>query len=272
MIDGPRVGAGCVDDDKWRAVVAAARAFEIPAEDPRRTRELARVVDKRPAAVDAVRVVLVDGTPLDLAKRPKVGDADADMRAVAELLAVLGTPAEWAPVPSTRPTGTVVVEAKDIRITLDVHAGGVVVRRGEPIGLRVGGGSHAILARTRAAYRERDLWFEEATTVRTIAIGPKRFTRGAIVGEWLAGTTASADGDAIEQLVGLAATLRSNGESATAPANPRTVEIEVVPPVGAPTRHAFAVGRAGGACAATVAGSHILVDARICALVDRVGR
>jgi hypothetical protein len=261
-IAGPRVGIGCVDEARWAAVIAAAK---IPG-------GYAQLVERRPAPVQPTRITLDDGSVLDLAKRLRIGEHDADPARVNELLAVLVTPGEPVPLPAHPPRGELLVVAPgDFATTIVLYGDGILARRGEPIALRVGEGAYAILARPGRAYRDPTLWNEEPTTIRSLKVDNKTFTRGAVIGEWTG--PGRVDAAALEQLAGLLASFQSHGDTAPPQVGrTREIELEIVPPSGPPTRRTLALRRAAGGCAATVNGAHVLVDAQLCVLADQLAR
>jgi hypothetical protein len=250
-IVGARSGAGCVSETAWRRVVAAAERFAL---------EPGALVERRPAPVPPDRVVL-EGGVLDLARHPRVDDRDADPARIAELLAVLATPGEPVALPADRPLGELAIVAGDTTITLELYPGDTVARRGEPIGLRVGEGAHAILRRPARAYRDPTLWSEEPTTIRSITIDGVTFTRGAVLGEWMG---PGADPARLDALAELLARLASRGDAPGAPRTPRTIEIVIEPPAGPVVTRSLVVGRGAAGCTATVSGAHVVVDPALC--------
>jgi len=259
-IDGPASGPGCIDERAWQAVRTAADAFLAP---------LDQIIEHRPAPVEPMQITLIDKAVLDLAKRPRVGDHDADPARIAELLAVLATPAEVVPLPKTKHLGELAItDSSKHSTTIELYAGNIIARRGEPLALRVGEGSFAILARPARALRDPTLWTEEPTTIRSIKIDRTTYTRGAVIGEWTG--PSDLDAAALEQLVALLAAPRAQGDLATPPAARHTIELEIAPPAGAPTKRSLTLVRGPGGCAATIDGAHVLVDPQICTLADRL--
>jgi hypothetical protein len=185
-VTGP-AGDGCVDADAWKAVLAAAFAF---------TGDPELVIDQRPAALDLSRVTLADGAVLELAVHPTIRLAaargapaaaavDADPTRVAALLAALAAPADVVPLPVAAPSRALVLIARDgTQLVLDVYGDGIVARRGEPVGLRVGGDALARLVAAGTRFVQPMLWAEEPTTIDSIAIDGATWRRGAVIGEW----------------------------------------------------------------------------------------
>jgi hypothetical protein len=227
LIDGP-TGVGCVEHAAWTAIEQAAAAFAGPLE---------QLVDRRPVPGEAARITLTDHAILDLAKRPRLGDRDADPARVVELLAVLASPAEPVALPTTAPIGQLEVVTHDgLTVTLDLYARHTLARHGEPIALQVGEGAAAILARPGAALVDPTLWHEEPTTISALAIDDTTYTRGAVVGEWTRSGPGRDDPAAVEQLAKLLAAPR-----APTPGKPggarRRITLTVTPPSGPPATH-----------------------------------
>lgn len=261
-IDGVH-GQGCVDGQAWSALLRASDAMRGPLE---------AVVERRPAPGLPARITLADGAIVDLVKRPRVGDRDADPERITELLAVLGLPGEPVPLPATKPTGSLVVAGHvGPAVTLDLYPGGVVARRGEPIALRIGDGSVAILARPGAALRDPTLWSEEPTTITAIAIDGTTYTRGKVVGEWTRSGAGRDDPATLDKLAGALASPRGLGPRKAATTAPRhALTITITPPAGPRTSHAIALEPSGTECIATVEGASITVAAELCQLVTRL--
>lgn len=258
-IDGTH-GLGCVDRPAWDALEIAVDALARPP---------AEIVERRPVPFEPVTIVLADGTTLDLAKRPRIGDRDADPTRVAELLAVLAAPAR--PVPSdARVTGQITVTGRHgASIVLELLAGGLLRRRGEPVALEAGAGAWAILTRPASALRDPTLWTEEPTTIRSITIDGTTFTRGAVLGEW---TRTGPGRDAPEAVDTLARALAAPRGQSGPPTRPRhTITVEVAPPGRAPQTHTLQIGgRVATGCAAIVEDKPVVIAAEICELAARL--
>lgn len=261
-VTGPRIGAACVARAAWEAVERAAAAFD-------RAR-LSALVDPRPAPIDAAQIRLRDGGVLELARRPRIGDRDADPTRLAELLAVLATPGELVALPALPAAGQLEVRpAAGAPIVIELYRDGVIARRGEPIGIRVGNGSWAVLARGARSYRDPTLWREDPTTIHAITVGATTYTRGAVLGEWTG--PAAVDARAVDALVARLAAPRALDEDPGAPpAAPRTIAVAVQSPAGAGSTHELAVGRTRAGCAATIDATVVLVEPEICALAARL--
>lgn len=272
-IFGPSIGPSCVSEAAWQRMLAAAAVFDVP----RDAAGLASLIDRRLVSSEPIGVTLADGTALELSRKPRVkvpaqaAARDADPERVAELLAVLALPGEPVALPTTQPIARIVVTADRNRsVELAVFAGGVVARKSEPLALRVGDGSAAILARAGAAYVDRTLWSEDPTTVRSIQLGSVTYTRGAVLGEWTRTPSGAVDAAAIDQLARLLAVPRSSAD-APLPTNPVAVTLAIVPPSGAPSERKLLLG-AAPKCAATVGTGTVALDPQVCALVTRLGR
>ncbi|MEO8705827.1 MAG: hypothetical protein ABI867_37700 [Kofleriaceae bacterium] len=256
-IVGVRTGPGCVEEPAWQAMLAATERLRGPPES---------IVERRlvSAPLDVVRVTLADGSVLALDKRPRIADSDADPARVVELLTVLATPATTLEVPRVAtPTASLTIATRSATVKIALYGGRLAGRYSEPLAARFDAAAYAILVRGARAYRDPTLWTEEPTTIHTLAIGGTTFTRGAVIGEWAGGDAAMLD-----RLATLLASLRGRGETPPAGA-PIAIELAIVPPVGPATTHRLAVGTTTAGCAATVAGTTVLVDPEICTLLRR---
>lgn len=257
-IDGT-AGPGCVGEGAWENARRAIWTLTQPA---------AQLVERRPAPLDPARVVLADGAVLELAGRARIGDRDADPVAAIELLAALGAPAEPAELPPGEPLGALVVTDRGGRsITLELRAPGIVVRRGEPIGLRVGEGAWRRLVQPSAELLDPTPWREEPTTIVALELDGTTYTRGAVIGEWTRAGPGRDDPAAVEQLVAALAAPAVRPR-ARAGATPHVVTLHVRPPGGAPARRTIRIGapRAGG-CDASVGGAPLAAAPEVCARV-----
>lgn len=254
QIDGT-YGRGCVESIAWDALQSAIVALRGAPDT---------LVERRPISGDVTSIQLVDGAVLDLEKRPRINDRDADPDRVAELLAALAGEGTVAPVPARKPLGLLAIRAGASEQTLELHAPNLVVRRGEPVALALEPALYAILTRPAHVYRDPQLWSEEATSIRAITLGTVTFTRGAALGEWTRSDGGRVDPARLEQL---AAALAAPRALATSPARPvRTrLAIEVAPPVGAPRRHELGVvGAVKAGCQVVVGAESIIVARDIC--------
>ncbi len=269
LVDGP-TGQGCVDPARWAALGDALAPFTTPGQP------MEKLIERRLVPGEPSRVTLVDRTVLDLTKRPRIGDGDADPARVIELLAALATPGEPIAVPTSAPFGTLEVVARDgLALTLDLYAGHIVVRRGEPLGLQLGEGAHALLSRPGTALRDPTLWSEEPTTITKLALDATTYTRGTVLGEWTRTGPGRDDPAALDQLVGLLAAPRGLGPhsgaggAGAAGAGPR-VTLTITPPSGAPTTRTFTLVPRG--CGAVVDRAAVQIAPAVCQLVARLTR
>jgi len=274
-IVGPAIGPGCTSESAWTGLLDAIQTFQ----GNDRIGAALQLVEPRPVPVSEsiapTALVLADGATLDVARRPRVRavgakDArDADPAQIAELIGVLAVPGEPVALPAGAPTGHLrVTTTHDQVFDLELFGGGIIARRGEPVALQIGDGAAAILARGGAAYIDPLLWNEEPFTIHAIAIANARYTRGAVVGEWMRDGKPT-DGKPIDELVGLLAAPRATGPASRA-SRPVAVRLDIRPPVGAPTRHEVSIGRSGqgdATCVLADPAPHAVAD-RICALVD----
>ena len=263
-IDGT-AGPGCIGEGAWENARRAIWTLTQPA---------AQLVERRPAPLEPAKLVLADGAVLDLTGHPRIGDRDADPTAVLELIAALGAPAEPIAAPAGTPLGALVATERGGRsITLDLYAPDVVVRRGEPVGLRVGEGAFRRLARPSAELRDPTPWREEPTTVTALALDGTTYTRGAVIGEWTRAGPGRDDPAAVSRLVDALAAPRLRPHP-HAGALRHTVTLHVRPPGGAPVVHALRVGEpeAGGCNAAIEAApgadaARVTAPPEVCTLV-----
>lgn len=245
-------GPGCIASGPWEDVeraIAALRAAPVT------------LVDPRPLPFDPVTLTLADGGVLDLAKRPRIGDRDADPPRIAELLATLGSPAAPAESSGGIVTATLVATSRaNTTVTLELLANKRIRRQGEPVELALGAGAWDVLARASAAYADPTPWTEEPTTIRTITIDTQTFTRGAVVGEW----TGAKDGARIEAL----ARMLAKPQVTAAPRPPtkmlHAVSFEVVAPGASPVTHAL---RLGDRCVALVDTQALALEPALCTAI-----
>lgn len=254
-------GPGCADGAAWQAIAAASQAL--------RGGKPAELADPRPVPFEPTQLVLPDATVLEVVKRLRVGDRDADPARVTELLAVLAAPAEVVALPAARPTGELVANAADGSAhVLDLYGTGIVARRGEPVALRIGAGGYALLVRPSAALRDPTVWLEEPTTVASITIDQTTYTRGAVLGEWTR-TGPGRDAPAqVERLVELLATLRGRGAPPAGGTKRHEVTLHVVPPTHTDQHtRTLTLSVTPDAC---IGNGEFLVYHEICAAVDRL--
>lgn len=236
-------GAGCVTRAAWDALVAAIAALRGPPE---------AIVDRAPAA-GARRVVLADGTAIDLVKI----DAGLEPDRVAELAAALAAPADLAPG-TAKVTGTLDVDGT----TLQLFADGAIARAGEPVRLLPGPGARDILRRTGEALRDPRLWREEPTTIATITIDGVPFARGATLGEW----PGAHDPVALDALAAALAEPTATGPAPRFAAPAHRLAIAIRRPDGVVATHALALARD---CRGIVDDRVVALPRALCDLVAR---
>jgi hypothetical protein len=234
-IDGT-AGPGCVGEGAWENAKRAIWTLTQPPD---------RLALRRPAPLEPSKLTLPDGTTLDLSGHPRVGERDADPAAALELVAALGAPAEPVAAPTTRPLGALVVADRGGRsITLDLYAPDVVVRRGEPVGLRVGEGAFRRMSGPSAELVDPTPWREEPTTISALELDGTTYTRGAVLGEWARTGPGRDDPAAVSKLVAALAAPAAR-PLAPAPAAPfatrHTLTLRVQPPAGAPLTHTLRI-------------------------------
>jgi hypothetical protein len=269
-------GEGCVDRAQMVALAMAVARLESPAE---------AIAERRPVPIEAKHLVLGDGAKLEI-DPPRIGEAAADPVRVAELLAALAAPGEIVRRPSTPPTSRLTARDRSgAEIALDVLAGGIVARRGEPIALRIAPGAWRLATRPSRELRDPALWFEEPTTIAAIAIDGVRYQRGTVIGAWArepaaAGSAAPVD-TAVEALAAQLAAPRAIGFATGPIAVAHRVVVDVAPPAGAAIRHAIELGAPTGAgCPARIAppagsdagGDVVALPAALCAAVAALAR
>lgn len=257
-------GDGCVDAVVAQAVERAVAGVEAPA---------AAIVERRPVPVEIERVQLADGAVLTMAP-PRIGDGAADPARVAELLAVLAAPLDVVALPAAAPVGKIVAtDRAGGEVAIDLFAGKVLARRGEPVALRPAPGAWEILVRPSRALRDVQMWLEEPTMITALAIDQVRYERGAVIGAWSRRPEGPVDARAVEELVGLLAAPRAQGFVDGEGAPSRRVAIVVTPPAGAPLERVIEIGpRRPSGCPARVDREVVALPARICVLVAALAR
>lgn len=246
-------GDGCIARAAADAVVRAiARLLQPPA----------AIAERRPLPFEPAHLVLPDGAALDTSPL-RVADRPADPSRVAELLAALAAPADVVALPAGAPAHQLRATAAST-ITLDLFAGGMLARHGEPIALRLAPGAWQLVTRPSRELRELALWLEEPTTITAVQIDAARYERGAVIGAWSRAPAGPADAALLEALVTALAAPRSLGfvEPFTIA---HRITLTVTPPAGAPSEHVLELGapRAIG-CPARVAGDSVLLPAILC--------
>ncbi|MBA3395036.1 MAG: hypothetical protein H0T89_20485, partial [Deltaproteobacteria bacterium] len=253
------LGDGCVRPEQVDAVGILLLELERPP---------AELVDRRALVIDPIRITLADGSVLDLASRPKIGDVDADPNLVTELLLALGSPmAEVIAVdPAVRPLATLTaVDRAGTSQLIELLPGNMIRRHGEPVALRPGPGAWDILRRPSSALRDPTLWSEETTTIRTIKVDATTYTRGAVIGEWTRSGPGKDKPDAINGLARALSLVRA-GPLATRPRVRHRVEVEIAAPSRASSaRRVLELGaRLPAGCEAIVDGTPLLLETAIC--------
>lgn len=246
-------GHACIADADYRAIERAMEMFRAPP---------TALADPMPARVDPVRITLPDGGVLDLEKRPRIGDRDADPAAVAELLLALQTRAaaiDRDPASPVQSTLVVTSRARET-IVLELLPDKHVRRKGEPVALAAGEGAWKILTRPSSALRDPTPWTEDELTIQSITIDKTTYTRGAVVGEWSGGDPAA--------LTALARALAKPRVAAASrpPGRTYTLSFTTAPPSGAPVTHTMQVSKN---CIAVVDGTNLLMLPALC---DAVGK
>jgi hypothetical protein len=253
-------GPGCVDDKAWQAIAAAGEALRgKPAE----------IADPRPVPFEPTQLVLPDATVLEVKKRLRIGDRDADPARVTELLAVLAAPAEIVALPAARPTGELVANAADGGAhVLDLYGNGIVARRGEPVALRIGAGGYALLVRPSEALRDPTVWLEEPTTVASITIDGTTFTRGAVIGEWTRSGPGPDNPGMVDRLVEQLSILRGHGAAPAGGTKRHEVTLHIVPPTRADVHtRTLTISATRDAC---IGNGEFLLYHEVCSLADRL--
>ncbi|MFT3691733.1 MAG: hypothetical protein QM831_01245 [Kofleriaceae bacterium] len=252
----------CVANDAWHAVEDAF-AFGEPA----------TWIDPRPAGF-AIDRIAIGGAALAFGKTVTITIANVehpiDPQHVADLQRALTTPGALIP-PAFTPTASLVITPHDgDPITLDIGPT-QVQRRGEPVAIAITAEQHAILLRSAQELVDAERWSEEPSTISTITLDGRVFTRGAVLGEWtLSGKPA--DAVKLEALATVAAHVRATLRTDQTP-TPHHLELVVTPPVGAPITHAIEIGEAtSSGCPARI-GSELVIAAReLCIAVAKLAK
>ena len=256
-------GDGCIES---APVAALERLVALLSDRPE------ALADPRPLATRPLRLVLMDGAILELAKQPQLGvgqahPVDVDPGRLAALLAALRDPGVLVPLPAGAPRGALVADGR----TLDVWADGAVARRGEAVAVRVAPAALASLLAPSAALREAALWADEPTAISEVVIDGVRYRRGAVIGEWTRGTSSVRDPQ-LDALVDAIAAPRSTGGDqppAAAAGSFHRLEMSVRPPVGAEIHRGFQLEAVGKRCALRAAEGAAWISPPACAAVSR---
>lgn len=271
-------GTGCVRREAAAAVRAAFAGLTGPD---------TQIIDLRPAPLDAATITLRDATVLDVA-RLRVGggpgDPAADPARVVELLAVLAAPAPSVPFdPKARPNATITItDRTGSSIRLELLAGGVVHRAGEPLALALTPANAALLARTAKDLRVRTLWLEDPLAISSITVDTMVFRRGSVIGEWLAGPVAAptapvavtaSRAQVLDALAGQLAHPQAVAFDPPAFATSHRVVLDIAPPGGAPVQHVLELGgKQKLGCPARADGSSVVLPAAVCDAIASVVR
>lgn len=222
-------GDGCVEAGKWNAFEAAARKLSE------------NLPDNAPLVTKPSKLTFPDGTVLDL-KSP-----DLDSERVRDLLAALGTAGELVPRHGT-PIGKLVADD----ITLDLYKDGIA-RAGEPMMIR--SSDMPTILQPASAYRDTTRWREDATSIQSITVDGKTFTRGAVIGEW----TAAKNPGLVEALAAALATVRA--PDAKAVPTSHHISVTFAPPAGEATTHTIDIG---ANCSGRIDGNPVVVPQDLC--------
>jgi hypothetical protein len=225
-------------------------------------------IDLRPLPIDPVRLVLGDGSGLDLAAR-RVADRDADPDAVRDLVRALTTRGQAAiPRPPRRkPRATLrATDRGGTEVVLEV-VDAALGRAGEPALIRVDPRDLAIIARPSAALRDTTRWREDPTTITSFTLDGVTYRRGVVLGEWTRDPGGPFDAALVDALVESLASLR-----APAAETPRAIRhrlsLTFTPPAGTPTTHAIELAPpAGDACPGRVDGAPVRLPLPACTAV-----
>ena len=254
-------GHACITFADFRAIEVAMDLFRAPS---------IALADQMPARVDPVRITLPDGGVLDLEKRPRIGDHDADPAAVAELLLVLQTSVDAierdpaSPVQSKLVVTSRAGETIELELLPDKH----IRRKGEPIALGASDAAWRILTRSSSALRDPTPWTEDELTIQSITIDKTTYTRGAVVGEWSGGGIglAASHGAALTALARALAKPRLP-DAPRPPGKTVALSFTTAPPSGAPVTRTMQVAKN---CLAVVDGRNVLMQPALCDAVGKV--
>lgn len=250
-------GDGCVEMTAWDALVAALRALDRPAD---------KIADPHPLPFAPAKLVLADGSVVEITGRPRLGDDDADPDRVRELVAALTTAGVTIPRPA-RPAKSrlVATDAVGTSVTLDMFDGGVVAREGEGVAIHVAEESWGVLMRPTSALRDPVLWREDETTIQSIVVDGVTFTRGQLIGEWTRTPSGKLDAAVVDALAEALGTVRAPAVAKAPRSTTRKVTVTFAPPSGAPVVHQLAIGPpTGEGCAATVDGAAVMLPLPLC--------
>ncbi len=255
---------GCVERAAYDAVLAALAPLRGTGRE---------VMESRPAPLDAATITLRDGAILDVTKL-RIGEHPADPVRVTELLSVLAAPADLADATAAASVkGTLVVtDRQGASVSLELLAGGIVRRPGEPLGMILAPAFVAVLGRAGSAYRDLAPWAEDPLAVRAIRIGRKESVRGAVVGEWSPSSSAAVTA-ALENLASQLAAPRPTALGPPTFATAHRVVIVIAPPAGQIVEHELEVGgEIAAGCPVRAAGMSLILPALVCDAISIVVR
>ena len=257
-------GDGCVEaaaaaaltDVYDRLAASLAGAVDVAA--------IATLVDRRVAA-DAATVTMSDGVAIAVdARRAATGDTDPD--ALRALAGALASTCDVAAIPAAPPRASFVV-TDDAGVTTHAEIrGDVVVRSGEPVGLRPPPAALALLLQRGELLATRRLWVDEPYDITRIDVDGASYKRGAVIGEW---DTAPARFATVTALAAAAARPRPIASpelpADAAFSHAHHVEYRIEPPNGAGETRAFDVALApDGQCAVRSGDRRRFVDRALC--------
>lgn len=252
-------GTGCIDAGALRELDGALRKLvDTPYQ----------AIDLRPLPIVPAELTLQDGTALELAARPRIGDADADPERVRELVAALSARGETSiPLPATKPAAAIIaVDGAGTQVVLDLFDR-AIARRGEQGAIQISPAQWATITRPTAVLRDPTRWREDPTTISSLTLDHVTYKRGAVLGEWTREPAGKVDPHLVDALAEAVATVR-------APAGPppkmiaHRLRVTMTPPAGAPTTHTLELAAPSDAgCAGRVDGTAVLLPLPLCTAV-----
>jgi hypothetical protein len=277
-------GDGCV------VAAAAARVADVYARlavplsrAPGDLAAIAAIADHRIVAAPTT-VQLPDGTRIAVdtsrasaadratAANPAIAN-DTDPAAVRALVDAVTAPCEVVAIPDAQVRGELAVTERDGD---EVHAelrGDVVVRAGEPVGLRPAAPALAVIESPGGLFASRTLWVDEPLSITTLSIDNETLWRGAVVGEW---SSPPARFAAITRLAEVVASPRAVASLAVPPASvfdahPHVINYGSRSPVGPErTRKLVVFTAPDGQCATRSDGHARYVERELCDAVAEV--
>ncbi len=254
-----RSGSVALSSPDGEACIAVAAFERVRAAVLALAGDASAIVDRRPFAGAHHRLVLVDGTTIELGKRAMIGAQPASPPGVDAVLAALAEPATITRLPDAPPTSHLDVDGT----RLDLFDHHVLARHGEPLALRPSDGAWRRITSTRRDVRGRVTWLEDPLTISGIVIDDARYVRRAVVGEWDSYPKGRPDPQAVVALVAAPAEL----DTPPGPFTPtHHIDLTVSPPGGAPYDHELEVG---GHCAIRSAGEVVAVAPALCDALAR---